>query len=514
MLQETIRELKVEMMERAGWLVGEVQADIDGLFEWLRVEAGMATGGRGEHEVEREVWSRLMSMGLKLMQFYLAQVGPGDLGETVTLDDGRVVMRLDVVRRRLVTVFGEVLFSRCVYGQRAGQKQELIPTDQRLQLPDSETSFVLQQWDQLLGVESAFGKVREVMQQVLGLGQSVATLELTNHQMAAAVPEFLEAQPAPDPAEEGELLIVTEDNKGVPMVRPPEEPRPAGHPTKGQKKNKKKMACVGCVYTVDRHVRTPEQLLATLFRDDDRPHDTPPVAKQKRYRAELTRDIDGVEQLGQTIVFEHLRDQVAQRRQPGQTMIHLSDGQRSLETDRREHLPQDDRTIDILDLMHVIPRIWQAAHLFHGENTDGAAAFARTRLLQFLRGEAPTVIRSLTQLARNLTRAKQAQLTRVLAFWKANLHRMKYDEYLAAGYPIATGVIEGACRHLVKDRMERSGMRWKIPGAQSMLHLRAIHTNGDWSTYQSFRITTETQRLYPNRNALNNQNWPSLAAPA
>jgi hypothetical protein len=74
---------------------------------------------------------------------------------------------------------------------------------------------------------------------------------------------------------------------------------------------------------------------------------------------------------------------------------------------------------------------------------------------------------------------------------------MRYDEYLAAGYPIATGVIEGACRHIVKDRMERTGMRWKIPGAQAMLELRTIHINGDWETFQQFRVKFETKRLYP-----------------
>lgn len=514
MVEDTIRELKVQLMGRVTGLVEEVQADVAGLWDWLREEAGTPQGGLAEHEVEIEVWRRMMSLGRKFMQFYLAQVGPGDIGETANLDDGRVVSRLALATRRLVTVFGEVLFSRCVYGERAGQRQELIPTDQRLQLPDSEVSFVLQQWDQLLAVDVAFGKVRDVVQTILGVKQSVATLELTNHQMSAAVPEFLQTQPAPAAADEGPLLVVTEDNKGVPMVRPDDEPRPAGHPTKGQKKNKKKMACVGCAYSVDPHVRTAEGLVATLFRDDDRPRDTPPSAQQKRYLAELTREIDGVERLGQTTVFEFLRDQVASRRRPGQPLIHLSDGQRSLETDRRKHLPQDEQTVDILDLMHVLPRVWQAAHLFHGENTPAAERFVRQRLLQFLRGEAQTVIRSLTQLGRILSRPKQASLAKVLAFWKSNLHRMKYDECLAAGYPIATGVIEGACRHVVKDRMERSGMRWKVPGAQAMLHLRAIHTNGDWTTYQTFRITSETKTTYPHRNALNHLNWPSLTTPA
>ncbi len=510
MLQQRIRELKGELVKRVNDLKSEAHAEVDLTLNWLLEMAQKPQDGPGEHDVSRAIGTHLLQLGLKMEQYFIALVGPGDLGESAVLDDGRGVSRLDLVKRRLVTVFGEITFERCVYGTRAGQKHELIPTDQRLQLPDSEMSFLLQEWDQLLGLDSAFGVVREVMQTLLGLQQSVATLELTNRQMAAAVPEFLEAQAAPDPDEEGALLIVTEDNKGVPMVRPPAEPRPAGHPTKGQKKNKKKMACVGCVYSVDPHVRTPEGLVATFFRDDDRPRDTPPEAKQKRYRAELTRAIDGQVRLGQTLVFESLRDQIRLRRKPDQKLLNLSDGQRSLETDRREYLPQDANTVDVLDLMHVLPRVWRAAHLFHREGSAEAERFVRERLLQILRGQVLTVIRSLRQLSRQLPKAKQQTLAKVLAFWNHNAHRMKYDEYLAAGYPIATGVIEGACRHLVKDRMERSGMRWKIPGAQAMLHLRTVHTNGDWTTYQTFRVTHETKRLYPNQRPLNNQAWPCL----
>ena len=74
---------------------------------------------------------------------------------------------------------------------------------------------------------------------------------------------------------------------------------------------------------------------------------------------------------------------------------------------------------------------------------------------------------------------------------------MKYDEYLAGGYPIGSGVAEGACRHLVKDRMELTGMRWSIPGAQAMLDLRAVFLNDDWEAFQQHRIKQERRGLYP-----------------
>ena len=68
--------------------------------------------------------------------------------------------------------------------------------------------------------------------------------------------------------------------------------------------------------------------------------------------------------------------------------------------------------------------------------------------------------------------------------------------YLAAGYPIGSGVAEGACRHLVKDRLEQTGMRWTVTGAQAMLHVRALYLNDQWEEYLEFRVEQEQARLY------------------
>lgn len=88
---------------------------------------------------------------------------------------------------------------------------------------------------------------------------------------------------------------------------------------------------------------------------------------------------------------------------------------------------------------------------------------------------------------------------------------MRYDLYLAAGYPIATGVIEGACRHLVKDRLERTGMQWVLEGAQAMLDLRSIHLIGHWKSFQTFRVANENKRLYRQTGPVGEVEWPMAA---
>jgi hypothetical protein len=124
-------------------------------------------------------------------------------------------------------------------------------------------------------------------------------------------------------------------------------------------------------------------------------------------------------------------------------------------------------------------------------------------VLRVLQGKAAGVIRGLREMAtkRGLTGSKKKTLREVCGYLEKNLQRLREDEYLAAGYPIASGVIEGACRHLVKDRMERAGMHWTPPGAQAMLDLRSVFVSGQWEEYQSYRTELETQRLYPHREA-------------
>jgi hypothetical protein len=473
-----------------------------------------ALNGTAAHEVERHILHQVLGLGLGMVNRFVEAVGPGDLGPTVTLEGGRIVKRLpELQSRRMVTVFGEITVPRYVYGTRPGQKIELVPTDQRLKLPQSEVSYLLQEWDQMLGVESAFGKVAQTLASIAGVEQPVDTLERGNRQMAEAAPAFRAQQPAPDPDAEGSILVASEDNKGVPMVRPVQAVAPGSHRKKGEKANKKQMACIGCVYSVNPHIRTPDDVIAALFREAPAKGPKGPKAVQKRYWAELSREEKGQAVRAQKEVFLHMAADIALRRKPDQILLHLCDGQRSLETDRGKYLPTDQRTIDILDLMHVLPRMWEAAHLFHTEGSNAAKQFVRDRLPQVLGGRTADVIAQLrkTGSEQHLSAAKSTRLKKLCAFLETNLHRMKYDEYLRAGYPIATGVIEGACRHVIKDRMERTGMRWKVPGANAMLQLRTIFANGDWKPFVAFRIQRETMRLYPHQEAVEAIPWPIAA---
>ena len=351
----------------------------------------------------------------------------------------------------------------------------------------------------------------------LGLNQSVDSLERMNRQMAADVEGFRLSRHAPPVAKEGQIVVVSMDNKGIPMRRPAEARAAGSHRQKGEKANKKQMATVGAVYTVDPKMRTAEEVVAALFGDKKnkkpKQKDKPPVAQHKRVWSSLTMEREGEIELGEDIVWSWLVQEEARRNPQGdKDQVCLMDGQRSLWIGRKHHLPRED-VVEILDLLHVTPRLWEAPHLFHPEGSDEASAFVRQRLHGILKGQAGYVIGGLRQMGtKQRLRGHKADNLRVICnYLETNRDRMKYDEYLASGYLIASGIIEGACRHVVNDRMERAGMRWSVGGAQAMLDLRTTYVNGQWNEFQNYRIDQATQRQYPCPDALEAVNWPIAA---
>ncbi len=476
---------------------------------------GAARDGKPIHEVERAVWQQLLKIGHVALDGFITEQADGDLGETFEMSDGRVLKRLEYLHHRTYrSIFGTFELERAVYGSREGQKIEFVPLDQRLQLPESGFSYVLQDWNQALGVEHAFLRVDETMERILGFHQPVDSLERMNRQMATDVEGFRSSRKAPPGKQEGEIIVMTGDNKGIPMRRPADQ-RPVGsHRNKGEKANKKQLATVGAVYTVDPHIRTAHEVVAGLFRDDStRKKKDTPVAQHKRTWSSLKQEKDGQLELGEDLVFRWMAQEVSRRNPKDQKVIVcLMDGGRSLWKARERHLPRED-VIEILDVIHVTPRLWDAAHLFHREGSEEASKFVRQRLLRILQGEIGYVIGGLRQMStkHQLRAHKATQLRQICRYLEANRHRMNYDEYLAAGYPIASGVIEGACRHVVKDRMERSGMRWTAAGAQAMLDLRTTYINGQWNVFQKYRMTQANRRLYPDCHALEAVEWPLAA---
>ena len=464
--------------------------------------------------VEQTLWDLLLHIGHRARAAFLEGHGTGDQGPTLTLPAGQHVQRLaELHSRRYVSIFGAFRLERTVYGSREGQALEFVPLDQRWQLPQSDFSYVLQDGDQALAVEQAFRQVNQTIARMLKRTQSVDSLEGMNRQMAQDVGWFRDLQGSPPAAAEGQIVVVTADCQGIVMRGQGTPTVCGGERPAGQRANQKRRATVGAVDTVDPYVRTAADVVAALFRDPDYAAGPRPAPCHKRVWASLPQE-GPTPKSSIAVVFDWLWWEFAQRKpQLRRPTVCLCAGPQSLWQACAESVLDDDQ-VQILDLLHVTPRLWKAAKLLYGEKGQEVLPLVRPHVTQVLEGKVLTVIRSLRRLAvnRGLSGVKKKALASLCRSFRKNRQRMRYDVYLREGYPIASGVMEGACRHLSKDRMERAGMHWTPEGAQAMLNVRSVWIGGQWEAFQQERLERETERCYPHRDLVAGEAFFAMAS--
>jgi hypothetical protein len=473
--------------------------------EVLNKLQGAAERGDAVHEVEETTWIGLIEMGREMIVGYIKKQEEEIPRPKVIEHEGKKLHRLPGRRMRpYVSAFGPTPFRRDVYATRETQRQEVVPLDAKLGMPEGNTSYLLQKWSGTKCVKESYQESRATLLEILGFAPSVNCLEDIVSRAAEHAEVYFDQQDPVDSTTEEKILVATSDCKGVPMrhvdaprTKPGNDvPRPKRKRLKkGEKNGQKRMACVGGVYSVAPFRRTADDVLDEILRQEKQ--EQRPKPQNKRLRAVLTRQVDGKEVNAKDVVFEWLAKEVQQRDpQEHRTVVAIMDGETKLRDLQELKIG---RAIGILDIWHVTEYLWKLAHCFHPEGSAAAEAFVETYLRKLLEGNVGRVIGGIRQMAtkRELSKYKCEQVEQYLNYFAERREYMKYDEYLAAGYPIGSGVVEGACRHLVKDRMEQTGMRWRIAGAQAVLSLRAIYVNDDWDAFHADRIQTEQRKLYP-----------------
>lgn len=473
--------------------------------------------GSSLYDVEKNVLSRVLEIGHAAIEIFLEAQGEGDLGASIEIDTGAVLYRSEqTARRPLRTIFGDHCLRTFVYSRGQNRKIELRPIDARINLPEGKASYLLQEFSQMFCVEKAFRVGARQYEAVFGQKLSVDVLEDINRAMGEQADRFLDKLPMPAPGDEGAILVATADGKGVPLVRADAEQVPAFD--KKERPGNRRMATLGCVYSVDPFVRTPEQIVSALFRDDAVPQpEDRPEARFKHYRAFFAE----AGQVGADAVpsayftWAWMAQEVAARHRTGQPIVRLMDGQPSLWDAAEACLSEFVATlgiadlapvvVDILDILHVSSYAWKAAKALY-DHKEHQEAFVEDRLLRILRGEVSGVVTGMRRMAtqQGLKGEKLKAVTTACNYFENNASRMRYDEYLRAGYPIASGVIEGACRHLIKDRMEQGGMRWTLEGAQAMLNVRSVCASSEWDHFCKKRQAEQAQRVHPHRTLVAN----------
>ena len=441
------------------------------------------------HQIESQQQTKGREVQRLLLQAHLQLRGDGDVGPALRLQQaaGEVLYthrRLSA--RSLKTIFGPVEIVRMGYS-RAGAPS-IYPLDQTLALPARSFSYELQRRLVKAAVQSPFQESVAAIADLTGVSVPKRSLEEMLREAAQDFDAFYQER-APERAA-GSILVAAVDGKGIPMVKPGGA-QPTVRLTKGQKANRKRMATVATVFTRAPWVRTPEQVVESLFRirrqtSLDGP--APPRPENKRVWASLLK--------AKTVVIQEVAQEM-QRRDAGgvKTRVALTDGERALQI-------LVDRTLNvtlILDLLHVLEKLWKAAYVFHVEGSLQAELWVLDRTLRILFGEVGQVVKGIRQsiTKRRLCGAQRKTLCGVADYLYRNRARMRYNEYLSHGWPIASGPVEGACKNLIKDRMERSGMRWTEEMAEAIVQLRAIYLSGDFDRYWPFHIEKDQQRIHP-----------------
>jgi hypothetical protein len=404
--------------------------------------------------------------------------------------------------RKLETEFGTVSVERVGYGGPTGV-ESLHPLDAALNLPKERYSHELRRRAAEEAAKTSFDEVVESLKRNTGARIAKRQVEQLVIRAAQDFDAFYAGRQAgtDSSAHSGSILVLTFDGKGVVMrkqdlreaTRKAAERRRhkcASRLSKGEKRNAKRMSTVASVYTLAPYVRTAEQVARTLAPVHEAVSGRRPRPEKKRVWASLEKSPKEV-----------MEDafQEASRRDPNREKIWIAqvDGNPTQIEILQELAGTHgiDLTI-VLDLIHVAEYLWKAGRAFRAEGTPDLESWVRERFLKVLQGKGCEVASEI--VARSIEReldSKQRELVDCCAqYLLKHKDYLAYDRYLEKGLPIATGVIEGACRHLIKDRMDLTGARWSLKGAEAVLRLRALRSSRDFDEYWAFHEKQEHQR--------------------
>jgi hypothetical protein len=450
------------------------------------------------HEAEKGIFKRLLPIGLAAMKLYCAQRGTGDVGPAITRADNVRLRRETQLRGRDdFSLFGKFAVARTCY--RTSGEPGICPLDAQVNLPARCYSYFLQEWMTLFAVEHPFKESAGLCEPLFDLDVAESVLM----EVAQEAPEddegFYIQRPAPQGATEGELLVVSVDGKGVPMIKEAAVKRKAKLGT-GEQRQKKQEALVGVSYTVAPQPRSPEALAEVLVE--------PEAARARRQRDHMTDDAPRAQQVRRLASLVRTKQAVmalikadAERRDPQhrKLLVVLLDGALGLWNLATKLFKEWKHVTCVLDIMHVVGYLWTAANALFREESQEGKRWVQQTLTELLRGRVGYVIGGLRQILtkRQLRKSGRETLQKVITFVDNHRRWMQYDVYLAGGLPVGTGVVESACGSVVKHRMEGEGKRWSLEGAEAILALRSLkksHDN-DLRAYWRFRARQVRARL-------------------
>ncbi len=480
-----------------------------GLEDWLASEDA---AGLQHAELEEQVGVRGRELLRLLFQGHLDLLAGREVRRhDVTGADGVLRTRAEKGRERpLATKFGQVTVSRIAY--RAPGVPNVHLLDAALNLPEEKHSHGLRKLAAIEAVRGSHVGAAAAITRATGVKTGKRQVEELVLRAARDVDSFCEDR-RPDPAPDDHALVLTFDGKGVVMrpdaLRPATANAAAAAESKlatrlspGEKHGRKRMAELACVYDAVPVPRTPEDVISTPAqkrRRKKKAQDTKgkenrrePQAKGKWLTASVTSDIPAV--IAAAFGEAERRDPQHQRKRAV-----LVDGNNTqIDAVTAEAARRGATVTIIIDFIHVLEYLWQAAWSFFDKGESAAEEWVADQARKILHGKARQVAAGIRRRATTYgySPAERAGAGECARYLTAKAPFLDYPKALKEGWPIATGIIEGACRHIVKDRMDITGARWGLEGAEAILKLRALTASGDFGAYWIYHLRREHERIH------------------
>ena len=488
---------------------------IDAQFDELKAFVRQAVAaGTPLHGVERGLLQRLVALGRLLLEGFVKRSGTGyTAGQAPRTADDKPLEYKGIWPVRYCSIFGRIWLRRAGYALPQGGY--VYPMDARWNRPAGRWSYLLQEWLQLNASEDDYRDAADRLNRMFGLKLVPNTPQRLTAAVGAQVDTFYEQMPAPAPGTEGGCIGVGGDGKGVRILRrdrdgddaPAPEPKPRRG--KGEKPNTKKESVVTTVFSFDPEARDPEEVVRCMMHQltEERAERKDEYKRRRQEQVPLPREpLNGHARAGldgKDAAYKRAMEQVHKRDPQGlKPIVGLMDGALALEPAFRRQLKaaglSDRLDALVLDIWHAAEYVWEAGTALHGEGTPERNAWVEEKLRAVLNSRVGRVIGGMRQMRAKgrLKPAQERALEKAITYFSNHRHMMDYATYLAKGYPIGTGLVEGHCNSLVADRMECSGMRWSIAGADAMLQQRAVKQNDDWDAFWAYRTSSEKDRLY------------------
>jgi len=400
--------------------------------------------------------------------------------------------------RTLMSIFGEVALKRLGYSKP--EVPSCFPLDEDLNLPPDKYSPGIRRRVARTASKSSFDEVVDSIDKESAGHIPKRQAEELSRSLTVDFEAFYGNKGVP--SSNNNLLVLSTDGKGI-VVRHEdlrEATRKAAENSnhkissrlsKGEKRNRKRMATVAAVYDTEQYIRTAESIMGKVA---DEMVTKRPKPSQKRVWA-------SVEHGSETVIEQMFEEALRRDPERQRTWIMLVDGlEDQIRKITRVSKKYNPNIIVIQDFIHVLEYLWKAAYCFHDSGTDAAEKWVMQHALKVLDGKASRVAAGMRCSAtrKELSEEERKAVDKCASYLLKNKKRLDYATALKNGWPIATGVIEGACRYLVKDRMDITGARWSLAGAEAVLRLRAMHSVGDLDEYLNFHQRQERMRNYAN----------------